>query len=106
MFPLAFIMSIECATYGLLSGLLYKKIPLFKSQIKNLYFALVVTMVIGRIVYLLVVGLLFLVGVSVQSFGFYITALFVTSIPGIILQLLVIPPIVLVIENEDAKGIA
>lgn len=106
MFPIALIMSFECAAYGFLSGFIYKKIQLFKNQLKNLYFALIVSMIMGRIVYLLVIGFLFLIGVSVQSFTFYIGALFVTSLPGIILQILVIPPIVLVIEAEDAKGIA
>lgn len=101
LFPLGVIMSFECAAYGFVAGLLFNNLKLFKNQITNLYFALISSMVIGRIIYLLVVGGLFLVGVNTNAFSFYMTALFVTTIPGIILQILVIPPIVMVIENED-----
>ena len=105
MVPLALIMSVECAAYGFFSGFIFEKVKLFRTAIGNLYFSLLISMIIGRIVYLLLFGIMLLAGFNGQPFGAYVTAVFVTSIPGIILQILTIPPIVLVIDN-NGKGIA
>ena len=48
MFPVAICMAFELATYGAVSGALYQKLPKKKS---NIYVALLVAMVLGRIVW-------------------------------------------------------
>ena len=44
LFPMATVMSLELAVYGLLSGLIYNKCSLFTSKIANVYVALIVAM--------------------------------------------------------------
>lgn len=99
--PMATIMAFELAIYGLITGLLYKKLKLFKNSIINLYFALIIAMVAGRAVFGLINGLLFLLDISKLGFIAFLTGIFVTGLPGIILQILIIPAIIVTIENRN-----
>jgi hypothetical protein len=99
--PIAIIMGVELAAYGFFSGLLYQKVKLFKNSYANLYFTLISSMVIGRFIYVLFYSLLIAFGVKGPAFIGLITSLFVVGLPGIILQVLIVPPIVLIIDNKD-----
>lgn len=86
-YPMLPIMMCELAVYGGVSGVLYYQ------KRKNLYVSLIAAMVCGRIVHGAVWAMLFLAGgkavTFVSAFAFV-----VDGIPGIVLQLLLIPPIV------------
>lgn len=84
-------MIIELATYGLMTGLLNKIINIKKTYIKN-YVVLVSSMIIGRIVYGIANALIFKAGA--YSLDIWISFAFVTAIPGIIIQLIIIPILV------------
>ena len=99
--PIAIIMSVELAAYGFFSGFLYHKVKLFKNLYGNLYFSLITAMVIGRIIYASFYSLLIAFGVEGPALMGLITSLFVVGFPGIILQVLIVPPIVLIIENKE-----
>ncbi len=91
LYPQAVWMSAELLTYGLIIGLLYKKLP------KNtlcLYVSLISSQIIGRIVW--AIAKFIILGFSGQTFTFamFITDGFVEAILGIILQLILIPFIV------------
>ena len=96
MFPGAVAMAFELAVYGGLAGLLYRILP--KKKI-NIYIALIISMIAGRIVWGFV--RLILAGLSGSSFtwALFLSGAITTAIPGIILQLVLIPVLVMVLEK-------
>ena len=96
--PFAYLpaMMIELAIYGLVSGLLMKFIHTGK-LFADLYISLLGAMLIGRIVAGLAKALIFASGS--YSISAWITSYFVTSLPGIIIQLALIPAIVFALEK-------
>ena len=96
MFPGAVAMTFELATYGCLSGLLYKLLPRKKT---NIYLILVISMVAGRVVWGIV--RLILAGLSGNAFtwALFLSGAITTAIPGIILQLVLIPILVIVLDR-------
>ncbi len=97
LFPTAIAMAFELATYGILSGLIYKHSRWH--CIKSLYLCLGLSMVGGRIVWSIVQTVL--LGFSEDSFTFalFITNGFINAIPGIILQLILIPAVMLAVKK-------
>ena len=98
MFPTAVCMSFELATYGAVSGLLYGKLPRKKSSI---YVALLSAMVAGRLVWGLARFLC--TGLDVSAFGLsaFWSGAVATAIPGIIVQILLIPVLVMALEKHN-----
>lgn len=101
MYPMMPIMAGELFTYGLVSGLLYKKTKLGKMRF-GVYAALVGAMISGRVVYGLVFHLLLLV--SGQLKALTVWAAVVTGVPGIFIQLLLIPPVILALQHGKRKA--
>ena len=86
--PITFLMAFELAAFGLVAGYLYSN----KSQ--NMYLSLIAAMILGRFVYglaLIAVGPIFDFN---PPFIPFMQGAFVTGIPGIVIQLVVIPLIV------------
>lgn len=83
-------MVIECMTYGFIAGLMVKIIR-SRYRFVNLYSSLIIAMLAGRIVAGIAKALYFSPGITVKI---WMSTYFVVSLPGIILQLLLIPPIV------------
>ena len=94
--PSAVGMAFELAAYGLLSGLLRRRLP---RTLPMLYLALVASMLLGRVVW--GVASVFLYGAMGNAFtlSIFLTNGFVSAVPGIVLQLLLVPPIVLALER-------
>lgn len=89
-------MAAELAVYGFATGILIRLIRT-KYQPLNLYLALIVAMLCGRAVSGVVNGLILSVGkYSVQM---WLTASFVLSWPGILIQLLLIPQLLFALEK-------
>lgn len=86
----------ELAVYGLTAGLLTRFVRLSNRPAK-LYISLVGAMLAGRIASGLVNALIFRVGQ--YSMHIWLTASFVTSLPGIAIQLALIPIIVLALQK-------
>lgn len=97
-YPNAIWMAMEMATYGLVIGLLYAK---KKGNIKWLYFSLVTAMLSGRIVWGISKALLLGFKGSAFTFSAFITGGFIDALPGIILQLILIPCILLIVEKKS-----
>lgn len=89
-------MAFELAIYGGMAGFLYQVLPGKKWRI---YVALVISMISGRIVWGIVN--LFLAGITGSSFtwSIFIAGAVVNAIPGIIMQLILIPIIVIAMEK-------
>lgn len=101
--PIGLTMSLELASYGLIAGYIYKKVRVFSKDIYNLYFALVIAMIAGRIMYGATNWVLFLLDLSKTDFISFLTVVFVTGLPGIVLQILILPAIVMTIERRNKK---
>lgn len=86
----------ELAVYGFIAGLLIVLVRT-GSQIANVYISLVGAMLLGRVVYGIVNALIFRAGA--YSMELWLTASFVTALPGIIIQLVVLPLIVLALRK-------
>lgn len=96
-FPIVAVpMAFELAAYGLLTGLLYKVLP--KKQPFSIYLSLVTAMVGGRVVWGIVRYAMLLTGTPI-TWQAFISAVFLTSIPGIILQIVLVPLLVLALER-------
>lgn len=91
--PVAFTMAFELCTYGLVSGLLYRAFR------QNLYVSLVGAMLVGRAVSGVANAILMGVMGKAYGLGAFLTASFVTGLPGIIVQLVVVPLVVVALTK-------
>lgn len=94
-FPTGIAMAFELATYGSISGLLLKKDV---TNIKKIYFALIIAMIVGRISWGIVSYILTQISLEI-----FITSGFISAIPGIIIQLLTIPFIVKIVSKQSSR---
>lgn len=96
--PVAYLpaMLVECAVYGVVIGLMMKVIRTGKIYV-DLYASLVVAMLSGRVIAGLAKALIFARGSITMSA--WATSYFVTSLPGILIQIVLIPTIVFALMN-------
>lgn len=93
--PIVFLMMFELALYGIISALLYKKLKL------NIYFSLISAIVAGRIIYGISAYLLLpLIGLQKVPLFYPVTLGVLEALPGIILQIIIIPPMVKILEKN------
>ena len=95
-FPTNAAMAFELATYGLISGLLYKKLPKTKT---NIYVSLITAMIAGRIVWGIVRALLSGVFGTPLTFAIFWASAFTNAIPGIICHIVLIPILVMALRR-------
>lgn len=86
----------ELAAYGLLSGLFVRILPK-KKPLVSLYASLILSMLGGRVFYGIINALVFRAGN--YSITLWLTASFVTALPGILVQLFLLPPVALALER-------
>ena len=97
LFPIAIAMSFELATYGIIAGLVY---GLSRWQCTvAIYRALVVAMFAGRAVWGIVMAVLLGVGEGGFGMQLFVAGAFVNAVPGIILQLVLIPAIIVALSR-------
>ena len=89
-------MAFELAGYGAVSGLLYRLLP---KKEWSLYATLIIAMLAGRVVWGIV--RLLLAGLSGKSFtwALFLAGAFTNALPGIILQIVLIPVLVVVVDR-------
>jgi len=89
LYPIAIAVAIEMATYGGITGFLYSRIK--KNTLRTIYFSMLPAMLLGRVARCLSQAIL--MGVQGNPFVLraFITGVIVYSIPGIVLQLLIVP---------------
>ena len=100
LFPSGVIMAFELATYGCVSGLLYR---LFPKKIVYIYITLICSMLIGRVVWGVVSAIVY--GITKAGFGWqaFLAGAFINAVPGIILHVVLIPAIVIALRKSTAK---
>ena len=96
LFPTAVCMAFELAAYGVVTGLMHKFLPRKKPYI---YASLLTAMVIGRIVW--GAAMFVCLGIKGGSFTFsaFLAGAVTNAIPGIIIQIVLIPVLVMVLDN-------
>ncbi len=95
MFPSAIGMAFELATYGFVIGYLFSHAKW--KCIKSLYRCLLISMVSGRVVWGIVQCLLLGLGENGFTLTAFLSGAILKAIPGIILQLVLIPAVMLVL---------
>ncbi len=96
MFPGAVAMAFELAVYGGMAGFLQQKLP----RRKGVTFAvLLISMIMGRIVWGTVRVVLAGLSGSTFTWALFLAGAFTNAIPGIILQLVLIPILVVAMER-------
>lgn len=89
MYPTAIAMAFEMAAYGFVIGILYQKMR--PQSLKTIYISLICAMIIGRLIWGVTRVVLLMLYKTPFSFEIFITAGFLSGIPGIILQFILIP---------------
>lgn len=101
-YPNAVWMALELATYGGVIGLLYKK---SKKTVGSVYISLIVAMLSGRIVWGVAKTVLLGLGGKAFTFEAFFVGGFLDAIPGIVIQLLLIPALMMLIQKHGNKTI-
>ncbi len=101
LYPNACWMAAELATYGFVLGFLYNRLK--AKSVGKLYLSLLAAMLSGRIVWGLAKA--FLLGLSGKGFtaAAFITGGFIDAVPGIVLQLILIPLAVKIAEKTEKR---
>lgn len=113
-FPTGVSMSFELAVYGAVIGLIMQQLSKRnttdsgKNYVRNLYLALIGAMLAGRIVWGLVRFILARATMQPFTMEMFMAGAFLTAIPGIIVQLILIPGIMAALKRAgvlNADGI-
>lgn len=95
-FPTAICMAFELAAYGALSGFMHRILPRKKPYI---YVSLLTAMIVGRVIW----GIAMLICMGIHGGGFtfaaFLAGAFFNAIPGIIVQIVLIPILVMLLDN-------
>ena len=97
LFPRAIAMAFELGAYGFFAGLTYKLMPNKKIFV---YISLITSMIAGRLIW--GIAQLTLLGFNTSKFTltYFITESVVLAIPGIILQIALVPVIIMLIDYK------
>lgn len=95
-FPTGVAMCFELAVYGLVSGILYRRLS---KKPWNVYLSLLAAMLAGRVMWGIVQVVIWGLGKSQFGWAAFISGAFTTAIPGIILQIVVIPILVIAVKR-------
>lgn len=101
LFPKAVAMAFELCVYGGLTGIMYRVMP---KKRWSIYCSLLIAMIGGRLVWGAVQ--LLCVGLDLSKFGFaaFWAGSIANAVPGIILQIVVIPIIVMLYEKSKLSS--
>lgn len=99
LFPNGMAMAVELGTYGLVIGLVYGRFKV--KTVVTLYQSLITAMIAGRLVW--AVAEVVLLGVTGSSFTWqmFVAGAFLNAIPGIVLQLVLIPTVMMALNRAN-----
>ena len=98
LFPTAVCMAFELAAYGVVSGFMHKMLPKKKVSV---YGSLIIAMIIGRIVWGCAMFICMSANGGAFTFAAFIAGAFTNAIPGIIVQIILVPVLVMVLQNPQ-----
>lgn len=89
-------MAVELAVYGLITGILYAKLP---KKVPYIYVSLLGAMIVGRIAWGIVSIALYGMMGNQFSVDLFMAGAFLNAIPGIILQIILVPAIIIALKK-------
>lgn len=99
-YPTGLCMAFELAAYGFLSGFVYKfLVKRNVNEMFSIYAALIAAMIGGRLVWGVSRAICGIVSQSSFTWKMFITTGFVTAIPGILIQLFLIPALIMLLNR-------
>ena len=99
-FLTALAMAFELATYGVVTGVFNKMLAGKKLRV---YISLIAAMIVGRVVWGLVSIVIYGVTNAAFTWQIFIGGALLNAIPGIVLQLVVVPVLVMAVEKVWSK---
>lgn len=100
LFPKAVCMAFELAAYGAVTGLMHRLLPRKKPYI---YLSLLTAMVVGRLIW----GAAMYVCMGIKGGAFtlaaFVAGAFTNAIPGIVIQIILIPILVMLLDSPKMK---
>ena len=96
LYPNAISMAFELCTYEIVCGLIYQCFK--KKNIPTIYFSMLPAMIAGRIVWGVIQVILLGLKDVPFSFNMFISGAILNAIPGIVIQLILVPGIVTVLQ--------
>lgn len=96
LFPTAVCMAFELATYGAVCGIMHNLTP---QKSLYIYCSLLTAMISGRIVWGIAMLICLGIAGSLFTFNAFIAGAFINAIPGIIVQIVLIPVLVMILDN-------
>lgn len=100
LFPVAICMSFELAAYGFVAGVMHRCLPHKKSFI---YLSLFVAMVVGRLLWGAAMYISLAVNGNSFTFAAFLTGAITNALPGIIIQILIVPVVVMILDNPKIQ---
>lgn len=104
MFPNGFSMMGELGVYGVVCGVLYCKVFSAKKGLFSIYFSMIPAMLAGRAVSGLIKWLLLMGSENPFTANAFLASSFFTAWPGIVLQLILIPTVMIALQKAGATG--
>lgn len=101
LFPKAIGMAFELAAYGLVSGTVYS---MSRKDSKSVFVALIAAMIAGRIVWGVVTFALYGIMGNTFTIAIFMAEAFFNAVPGIIVQLILIPVLVAALKKAKVIG--
>lgn len=101
-FPSAVCMAFELAAYGAIVGWLHKIFPKKKPFI---YCSLLIAMILGRLVWGTAMFVCMGIKGSQFTFAAFLAGAFTNAIPGIIIQIVLIPVLVMIFDNPKVVNL-
>ncbi len=101
LYPDAIVMTFELAAYGTAIGIMYRRSKL--RQPLKIYVCLILSMLLGRLVWAAARTVLRGIGSIDFSFKLFVSMGFIKAFPGIVLQLILIPATVLLYEKSIGR---
>ena len=101
LYPKAVAMAFELAAYGLVCGFFYYRFK--KKNVLAIYASLVSAMILGRVALALANITLLGLGEGGYTFALFLSGALLDAIPGIILQLILIPALVAAINKVSSS---
>ena len=96
MMPMAVSMMFELTVYGVTASVLYNRLP---KKTWSIYAALVIAMLCGRLVWGAAAALFYGISGTAFTLHMFMAGAFFNAVPGIILQIILVPIIVLTLER-------
>ena len=98
LYPTAISVAFEMCTYGLVVGILYGYSK--KKSLTTIYFSMLIAMILGRIIRCIAQIILLNIQKNPFVWKTFFTGVILNSIPGIILQLIIIPIVMIALKRS------